>query len=158
VRRGREPNESQASVFCMFHLPMKFDANKPIPFVPREIRTNNDENTLRLQSFVFHSIGLTSTVSDSFSRFASVHGDAVRLSVMPQEETPIVVVCLIVCLVVVPSVNCKSGGGHYSSQRSLAAGPSAGHGLSAGNQLQSSMHWGNSLLPFDMNNWYDYGT
>ncbi|CAF1092032.1 unnamed protein product [Rotaria sp. Silwood1] len=51
-------------------------------------------------------------------------------------------------------VNCKSGGGHYSSQRSLGTGSSGGYGASAGNQQH---FWGNSWFPQDMNAWYDYG-
>ncbi len=49
--------------------------------------------------------------------------------------------------------NCKSGGGHYSSQRSLS-GSSGGHGLSGGSQQN---FWANAWSPQDMNAWYDYG-
>ena len=44
----------------------------------------------------------------------------------------------------------KSGGGHYSSQRSLGAGPSGGHGA-------QQNYWGNSMYPPDINSWYEYG-
>ena len=50
--------------------------------------------------------------------------------------------------------DCKSGGGHYSSQRSLGSGLSGGHGGSSG--MQQNI-WGNSWYPQDMNAWYDYG-
>ncbi len=50
--------------------------------------------------------------------------------------------------------NCKSGGGHYSSQRSLGSGSSSGYGGSGGMQQHL---WSNSWYPQDMNAWYDYG-
>jgi len=49
-------------------------------------------------------------------------------------------------------VNAKSGGGHYSSQRSLGGGPSGGHGSAMGSQ-----HWNNPWYSHDINSWYDYG-
>jgi hypothetical protein len=54
-------------------------------------------------------------------------------------------------LVLFNKAECKSGGGHYSSQR-LGAGSSSGHASSGGSQLHNS--WG----PSDMHSWYDYGT
>jgi len=53
---------------------------------------------------------------------------------------------------------CKSGGGHYSSQRTLGSNSPSGHGMTGGNQLQNSIQWGNSWLPLDIHGWYDYGT
>lgn len=49
-----------------------------------------------------------------------------------------------------PTVLSKSGGGHYSSQRSLGTGPSGGHGA-------QQNYWGNSMYPPDINSWYEYG-
>jgi len=49
--------------------------------------------------------------------------------------------------------DCKSGGGHYSSQRSLGSGgPSGGFGGSA----PTLGHWGNTWSS-DISSWYDYG-
>lgn len=53
-------------------------------------------------------------------------------------------------------IECRSSGGHYSSQRSLGTGgPTGGYGMSTGSQSPNSI---NSLFPFDMNSWYEYGT
>lgn len=60
--------------------------------------------------------------------------------------------CLIVVLI--ESTNGKSGGGHYSSQRSLGAtGGSMSH--SAGNAALNSMAWNNPWLMQDVHGFYD---
>lgn len=48
-------------------------------------------------------------------------------------------------------IQSKSGGGHYSSQRSLGSGPLTGHGSA------SQTYWGTSMYPPDINSWYEYG-
>jgi hypothetical protein len=74
---------------------------------------------------------------------------------MVPHTTSITFILIKLFIVLFNKANCKSGGGHYSSQRTLS-GPS-GHGSSGGNQQQNSMYWGNSLFPQDTNAWYDYG-
>ncbi|CAF3299274.1 unnamed protein product [Rotaria socialis] len=59
-------------------------------------------------------------------------------------------------LVILNKAECKSGGGHYSSQRSLGSGPSAGYGFSGSGHQQNSMNWGNPWFSSDLNSWYDY--
>jgi hypothetical protein len=71
---------------------------------------------------------------------------------MRRQASSIVFILIKTLFVVFNKVNAKSGGGHYSSQRSLGAGPSGGHGVSMGSQ-----HWSNSFFPQDMNSWYEYG-
>ena len=76
---------------------------------------------------------------------------------MARQATSIVFILIKTLAIFLNKANCKSGGGHYSSQRTLGSGPSGGHGSPAGNQPQSSMFWGNSWFPQDSNAWYDYG-
>jgi hypothetical protein len=71
---------------------------------------------------------------------------------MRRQTSSIVFILVKTLFIFFNKVNCKSGGGHYSSQRSLGAGPAGGHGSSAGNQL-----WRDSWFPQDMNSWYEYG-
>lgn len=53
-------------------------------------------------------------------------------------------------------IECKSSGGHYSSQRSLGGG---GSGLSSGhgsiNPGQQSFYWNNPWMNNDPNSWND---
>lgn len=72
---------------------------------------------------------------------------------MFQQTPTICFVFLKFYLVLFEKAECKSGGGHYSSQRTLGSN-SGGFG---GNQAQSSAHWGNTWLPSDLNPWYDFG-
>jgi hypothetical protein len=77
---------------------------------------------------------------------------------MVREASSIGLFFLRLILVLLNKAECKSGGGHYSSQRTLGSSPPAGgHGMMGGNQLQNPMHWSNSWLPSDINAWYDYG-
>jgi hypothetical protein len=73
---------------------------------------------------------------------------------MVRQASFIVFILIKTLSVLFNKANCKSGGGHYSSQRSLGSGPSGGHGMSGVNQQNL---WGNSWYPQDMNAWYDYG-
>ena len=58
----------------------------------------------------------------------------------------------------VKPIDCKSGGGHYSSQRSLGGGAgggaSSGYGSVGANQAQNGMYWNNPWLSPEM---YDQG-
>lgn len=71
---------------------------------------------------------------------------------MVRQASFIVFILIKTLSVLLNKAHCKSGGGHYSSQRSLS-GPSGGHG-SGGSQQN---FWGNTWYPQDMNSWYDYG-
>lgn len=87
------------------------------------------------------------------------YGNAGRSFIMLRQASSIDFIIIInIILVLFNKVECKSGGGHYSSQRTLSSGSPSGHGMIGGNQLQNSMHWSNSLYPLDINTWYDYGT
>ncbi|CAF3073123.1 unnamed protein product [Rotaria sp. Silwood2] len=72
---------------------------------------------------------------------------------MVRQASFIVFILITILFELFNKANCKSGGGHYSSQRSLGTGSSGGYGVSAGNQQN---FWGNSWFPQDMNAWYDY--
>ncbi|CAF1236098.1 unnamed protein product [Rotaria magnacalcarata] len=72
---------------------------------------------------------------------------------MVRQASSVVFILLTILYTLFNQANCKSGGGHYSSQRSLSSGSSGGYGYSPGNQ-QNSMS--NSWFPQDMNSWYDY--
>jgi hypothetical protein len=61
-------------------------------------------------------------------------------------------------LVLFNKAECKSGGGHYSSQRTLGSNVPGGYGMAGGSPSQNSMQWSNSWLPLDLHAWYDYGT
>jgi hypothetical protein len=74
---------------------------------------------------------------------------------MLRQASSIIFILIKIFFVFFNKVNCKSGGGHYSTQRSLGSGSSAGHGSSGGNQPQN--FWSNSWYPQDINGWYDYG-
>jgi hypothetical protein len=94
-----------------------------------------------------------------FSHSALTYGNADRSNAMVQQASFINFIVIISFIVLCNKAECKSGGGHYSSQRTLGSGPtSGGHGMSAANQLQNSMHWSNSWLPMDINAWYEHGT
>lgn len=58
---------------------------------------------------------------------------------------------LTLLLVLFNRAECKSGGGHYSSQRTL------GSASIGGSQSSNSIPWSNTWLPLDINTWYDYG-
>lgn len=73
---------------------------------------------------------------------------------MVRQASSIVFILITSLYTLFNKANCKSGGGHYSSQRSLGSGSSGGYGLSAGNQQN---FLSNSWFPQDMNLWYDYG-
>jgi hypothetical protein len=73
---------------------------------------------------------------------------------MVREASIIVFILIKTFFLLFNKANCKSGGGHYSSQRSLGSGPSTGHGGSIGNQQN---FYGSSWFPQDINAWYDYG-
>ena len=65
---------------------------------------------------------------------------------------------LTLLLVLLNKAECKSSGGHVSSQRSRgSAAPGGGHGSIGGSQSQNSIPWSNTWLPLDINTWYDYG-
>ncbi|CAF0938516.1 unnamed protein product [Rotaria sordida] len=67
---------------------------------------------------------------------------------MVRQASFIVFILITTLFVLFDKANCKSGGGHYSSQRSLGTGSSGGYGMSVGNQQN---FWGNSWFPQDMN-------
>ncbi|CAF4585511.1 unnamed protein product, partial [Rotaria sp. Silwood2] len=79
--------------------------------------------------------------------------NARRFFNMVRQASFIVFILITILFELFNKANCKSGGGHYSSQRSLGTGSSGGYGVSAGNQQN---FWGNSWFPQDMNAWYDY--
>ncbi|CAF3368314.1 unnamed protein product [Rotaria socialis] len=72
---------------------------------------------------------------------------------MVRQASSIVFILLTILYTLFNQANCKSGGGHYSSQRSLSSVSSSGYGYSPGNQQNSIS---NSWFPQDMNSWYDY--
>lgn len=80
--------------------------------------------------------------------------DDVRSLNMFHQTSTICLVFLKLYLVLFDKAECKSGGGHYSSQRTLGSS-SGGFG---GGQSQGVGHWGNAWLPSDLNLWYDFGT
>lgn len=73
---------------------------------------------------------------------------------MVRQASSIIFILITSLIALFNKANGKSGGGHYSSQRSLASGSSGGHGVSAGNQQN---YWNNPWMAQDMNAWYDYG-
>lgn len=83
----------------------------------------------------------------------SVYHKEMLLSILnydTQQASTIIFLLIKIIFILFDEVNCKSGGGHYSSQRSLASGLSGGYSGSA-----SQGHWGNPWS--DMSAWYDYG-
>lgn len=76
-----------------------------------------------------------------------------RFDNMLRKVSAIVLICVEIVFLNFDEVICKSGGGHYSSQR-LGGGSSGSYGGSGGNQ---PVAWGNSWSMQDMNSWYDYG-
>jgi hypothetical protein len=77
---------------------------------------------------------------------------------MVRQASSIGFIFLKLIFVLFNKAECKSGGGHYSSQRTLGSNYPGGYGMTGGNQLQNPMQWGNSWLPSDLHGWYDYGT
>lgn len=73
---------------------------------------------------------------------------------MVRQASFIIFIFIKIFFLLLNKANCKSGGGHYSSQRQLGSGSTGGHGGSGGMQQN---FWGNSWHPQDMNAWYDYG-
>jgi hypothetical protein len=76
---------------------------------------------------------------------------------MVRQASSIVFIFLRLFLVLFDKAESKSGGGHYSSQRTLGSGSTGSHGSGGGSQFQNPMQWSNSWLPSDINTWYDYG-
>ena len=73
-----------------------------------------------------------------------------------EQRTPVLskkifLIALILFVLLFKSTKGKSGGGHYSSQRSLGGT----HGQSSGNQGPNSMSWISSWPGYDANGWYD---
>lgn len=78
---------------------------------------------------------------------------------MVRQVFSMILIYIHIFLVLFDEAECKSGGGHYSSQRTLNSGPSGGHGFSGNSFQPSSMHWSNNpWFSSDLDGWYDYGT
>jgi hypothetical protein len=105
-------------------------------------------------------MGLCFFILDIIYFFLSIfpYGNAGRSYNMVRQASSIGFIFLKIFFVLFNKAECKPGVGHYSSQRTLGSGSYGGHGIIGGNQLQNSMHYGNSLYPLDINSWYDYGT
>jgi hypothetical protein len=95
----------------------------------------------------------------SFSLFYIIFtcGNAGPSDIMLRQTSSICFIVIKLFFALFNKAECKSGGGHYSSQR-LGSGSSSGHGLTGGSQLPNPMQWGNPWMPSDMHPWYDYGT
>ncbi|CAF0761500.1 unnamed protein product [Rotaria sp. Silwood1] len=74
---------------------------------------------------------------------------------MVQQLSSIGFILIRIFLVLFNKAECKSSGGHYSSQRTLNSGPSGGHGFSSVNQLQNPMYWSSSWFPSDLDSFHD---
>jgi len=76
---------------------------------------------------------------------------------MVRQASSIVFIFIKLFLVLFNKAESKSGGGHYSSQRTLGSNSAGSHGSVGGSQFQNQIPWSNSWLPLDINSWYDYG-
>lgn len=73
-----------------------------------------------------------------------------------EEQQSIMFALVILFLLDFHLIESKSGGGHYSSQRSLSSGTSSssfGHGPM--NQGPQAFYWNNPWINSDPNSWYE---
>lgn len=96
-------------------------------------------------------------IFSSSSFYFNVYGNAGRFVIMVRQASSIVFIFLRLYLVLFNKAESKSGGGHYSSQRTLSSGSGGSHASLGGNQFQNPTQWSHSWLPSDINTWYDYG-